>query len=173
MKNAACTANDPRICPRPTPCRNSSPVSSLRFWTNSRSINAITAIPPPNPMLPILRKAARRRSREMRFLSDRAEGADGGRLILLLGAREPPASFAKRSRVRFAPDHSRGLALYGARTRGIGRSYYEGSPRIRDTPHSRPDAFRPLHSPRVAVRNPRSPKAGRGHLGNSPDGVPC
>jgi len=45
------------------------PVSSLRFRTNSRSINATTAIPPPNPMLPILKKAASRRSREMRSVS--------------------------------------------------------------------------------------------------------
>ena len=49
-----------------------------------------------------------------------------------------------------------------ARMRGIVRSSFEGSLRIRDMPDNQPNDFRPPHSLRVVVRNPRTPKASRG-----------
>ena len=64
MKTAMFTANDPRTCPSPTPWTNSSRGIRRRFRTNSCSMSAITAMPPPKPMLPIFRKMASRRPRE-------------------------------------------------------------------------------------------------------------
>src|ERR1035437_44544 len=80
MKIATFTANDPRTCPSPTLWTNSSRGIRRRFRTNSCSMSAITAMPPPKPMLPIFRNMASRRPRETvpspsGFSADRSRSA--------------------------------------------------------------------------------------------------
>ncbi len=55
MNNAALVAKGPSICPRPTPCRNSSASTHRCFRRHSRSISEMMAIPPPNPIVPIFK----------------------------------------------------------------------------------------------------------------------
>src|ERR1039458_9268316 len=64
MKIATLTANEPRTCPNPTLWTNSSRGIWRRFRTNSCSMSAITAMPPPKPMLPIFRNTTSKRPRE-------------------------------------------------------------------------------------------------------------